>query len=197
MPVYVSPDQRQKALRIYARALPLIADAVGLGTKALHNNVLRRVLFDDLAAIESGEAVPPAEPVVAEAPSSDLGDTLHNSDHPEGAENEVALANPLPEQQVAKLRNLEKADFIKPEPAPMMQMRPASQVSFDEKVATGLVTLRNAAGDYLNLDGSGVTTNRAHAYRGTTAQAKAMRKQSELARRFTISHFTQKSEISR
>lgn len=52
-PPLASTEQRRKALRIYAAALPLIAEAVGMTPKVLHNVVLRRVLFKDLEALQS------------------------------------------------------------------------------------------------------------------------------------------------
>lgn len=70
----------------------------------------------------------------------------------------------------------------------MMQMRAASERTWDERTSAGMVTLR--AGDwYLNLDGSGFTRDRAHAYRGSIAQARKMRQQSYFAKDMKMVYF--------
>lgn len=179
-PTIITPEQRSRALRIYAAALPLIAEAVGIDPAVLHTRVIRITLAADLfpkpaapTPLTNAAEVDDLPKVIDHPPSpaetSSVGEgNLHKSDHPEGAENEV-------------------------EPTPVLMMKPATQATWDEKNSTGLVTLRNRdSGEYLNMDGSGTTINRSHAYRGTITQAKAMRAKSPAAAGMSISHLTQK-----
>ena len=72
----------------------------------------------------------------------------------------------------------------------MIQPRAASQVTWDERTAVHFVTLKNrSTGEFLNLDGSGFTPNRAIAYRGTPIQAAKMRATNPLAKRLSIIRF--------
>lgn len=194
MPPHVTIDQRLKATRIYAQALPLIAEAVGLEPVVLHNRVLRGLLFKDIAVIErlsepahvspdAGQKGAGGETGVSAASASnddEERDAEGNSEPQNIPRNIPEPVNPLPEQQVAELRN----SSIPPKP------KTIRQGSVDELGGAKLVTLYDAdSGVYLNMDGSGVTRDRQYIYRGTQQQARAMRDRSSVARSMVFKTF--------
>lgn len=188
-PTIVTMKQRDKALRIYAAALPLIAEAVGVDPKAAHNLVLRKVLFDDLQMLIPKPAAPSPPLQAAEI------DVSSHVDQPSPVESSQAGEGTLSQDELPPWKRGPQPTIAEPEQetTPVMQMKPASQAMWDEKTSSGLVTLRDKnTGSYLNMDGSGVTINRSHAYRGSITQAKAMRKQKAAAAGMSISHFIQK-----
>lgn len=197
-PILITPDQRAKALRIYSAALPLIAEAVGLDPKTLHNRVLREALFGNLPfpkpaaphALTSAAEID-VSPRVDQPSPADSSQTGEGTLSQRGPDEEAAASDPNVSGHL-ETEMLASAAAPKQETSPVLQRKPATQATWDEKTSAGLVTLRDAHGNYLNMDGSGITTNRSFAYRGTVPQAKAMRKLKPIAAGMSISHFTQK-----
>lgn len=179
MPPHVTTEQRLKAQRIYAQALPLIAEAVGLEPVVLHNRVLRGLLFKDLAVIERlsepDHVSPDAGQKGAGGETGVSAASASNDDEERDAEGNSEPQN-IPE-------NI-------PESANPLKPKTIRQGSVDELGGAKLVTLYDAdSGVYLNMDGSGVTRDRQYIYRGTQQQARAMRDRSAVARTMVFKTF--------
>ena len=154
MVTIISKAQREKALRIYARALPLIADAVGIPPKLIHNRVLRMVLFQDMPTFTNTEPDSlPVRPVGGADASNGPADAI--SSEPE----------PQPEQESPKVLT----SALKP-----MAMQP---------VVGSMVHLRNkASGAYLHFSGLLMTMEKTQRWVGTQKQALACRDKFDLAK---------------
>lgn len=170
----LSLDQRMKAERILGAALPVIAKAIDCTPQHLvafikYYPIVFEIQQDDPADLAGAILTPlPASPI-PQQPSA--------ADEPAGDD-----ASSEPQPAIEPIAT-------EPEPEPMIVLRNRTTVAMDEKISTGMVTLKSADGLYLNLDGTGKTKEKAYAYRGSQSQARNMRRASVAATGMTMFRF--------
>jgi hypothetical protein len=173
----MSREKAAKAHRIVEKAIQVMAEGIGCSPAQLHQFIKRNYFGFDRAVHEP--ALPPEQKVDEAEPAR------------AGLVDISAPPNPLLDQRVAELRSLDKAAFTKPtpkpEPKPMMVMK-LDKRPMDLTNASRFYTLRRE-GMYLNLDGSGFTDVRRHAYRATLPQARKMRLVNAVAMGCSLSPF--------
>jgi hypothetical protein len=151
-------EQRMKAERILAAALPVLAEGIGCTPEHLVAFIkYYPILFRQSPTAEAGEIRPPVSPA------------------------KISASAPIPEQPDGVASGANTAPPISNPEQPMIVFRNKNTVAMDEKVSSGMVTLKAEDGQYLNLDGTGKIRDKAYAYRGTPSQALKMRRASVAA----------------
>lgn len=164
-------EKRTKALRIYWKALDVIADALDLHAADIHTSIAR-LKFGDLEtlfALEDRIAEQAALRVtMSQIPASDDGEERgidQGNFQPQNiTENITEPANSLPEREVAEMRNSATSD-----------------------IPGQLYTLRDfKGGQWLNKSGTSTTRYKDIAYRGTFEQATIARDTSKMAKAMSM-----------
>jgi len=185
----MSPWQRERAMRILPQIFDVVAEALGTRRSALIQ-FIKHTTFP--SAAPSSADVSGSSPIAADTPASvddttsivSTGADLSRSDvsTPPDASAVGGGEEPEPDPADHQLPNAE---------TDVLRMKPATQATWDEKVSTGLVTLKDpVSGLYLNLDGSALTADRRYIYRGSIAQARTMRAKNPIAKGLSFRTFS-------
>jgi hypothetical protein len=173
----MSREKAAKAHRIVEKAIQVMADGIGCSPAQLHQFIKRNYFGFDRAVPEP--ALPPEQKVdEAEPARAGLVDAHMQHSEPEIPSFALSDDECLPVTPTSP---------PKPEPKPMMVMK-LDKRPMDLTNASRFYTLRRE-GMYLNLDGSGFTDVRRHAYRATLPQARKMRLVNAVAMGCSLSPF--------
>lgn len=164
--------QRDKIRRTYLAYLDLMAEGLGSDRDVVHH-LCRGVHVNKEPALPPEQKVDEAEPARA-----GLVDAHMQHSEPEIPSFALSDDECLPATPPSP---------PKPEPKPMMVMK-LDKRPMDLTNASRFYTLRRE-GMYLNLDGSGFTDVRRHAYRATLPQARKMRLVNAVAMGCSLSPF--------
>lgn len=164
--------QRDKIRRTYLAYLDLMAEGLGSDRDTIHH-LCRGVHVNQKPALPPEQKVDEAEPARA-----GLVDAHMQHSEPEIPSFALSDDECLPATPPSA---------PKPEPKPMMVMK-LDKRQMDLTNASRFYTLRRE-GKYLNLDGSGFTDVRRHAYRATLPQARKMRLVNAVAMGCSLSPF--------
>ncbi len=164
-PVTITPEQRARAIRIYAAALPLIAGAVGLSPKTLHNRVLREALFASLPYPN------PAAP-----------DALTNAAGVDDLPSVIDTPSPAETSRVGE-GTLSPKGWIEPEETKPVMKTGIRPMAMEPTAALGsTVHLKNKeTGAYLHWSGELMTMEKSQRWSGTPKQALAAKRKFDLA----------------